>query len=547
MNNKLKRKTFIFRLLTGVSAILGVSWGTKVLLEPLKSPIKGRILGANFKIGHLLRKQPVNIDSINQQAIEKITTPILIVGAGVSGLAAARKLYQSGHKDFFLVDLEDHLGGNADAGKNAVTSYPWAAHYLPVANNDNKELLHFLEEHNVITGYSDQGLPNYNEYYLCQSPQERLFMKGHWQEGLIPNYGIAESDRKQINDFFELMNHYRQAKGADGRWAFTIPLSEASEDESFKALDEISMTEFLKQHHFDSEYLLWYVNYCCRDDYGIQSTITSAYAGIHYFAARKAKAANAESSAVLTWPEGNNFLANALGNDFKEAIKTHVLVQMLDLTSASVEVTAYNWKSQKYLHINAQRVILAIPQFIANRLLPESLQRNNHDLFQYAPWMVANITVNQLPIDSNGFMCWDNVAYRSPSLGYINACHQLLNRNQDKWVLTYYLPLSSKSPLEARKEAILKKHQDWIEEILSDLESYHPAIRSTVEEIDVKVWGHGMISPVVGFISAKMRKLSAQPIEDKIFFAHSDLSGISIFEEAFYQGNRVAEEVMQHL
>jgi hypothetical protein len=29
-----------------------------------------------------------------------------------------------------------------------------------------------------------------------------------------------------------------------------------------------------------------------------------------------------------------------------------------------------------------------------------------------------------------------------------------------------------------------------------------------------------------------------------IFFAHSDLSGISIFEEAFYHGNRAAQAVL---
>jgi hypothetical protein len=45
-----------------------------------------------------------------------------------------------------------------------------------------------------------------------------------------------------------------------------------------------------------------------------------------------------------------------------------------------------------------------------------------------------------------------------------------------------------------------------------------------------------MVSPVPGFIFGEERKAAAQPIEGKVFFAHTDLSGISVFEEAFHQG-----------
>jgi hypothetical protein len=45
-----------------------------------------------------------------------------------------------------------------------------------------------------------------------------------------------------------------------------------------------------------------------------------------------------------------------------------------------------------------------------------------------------------------------------------------------------------------------------------------------------------MISPVPHFIFGSSKQKAAQTIANKIFFAHSDLSGISIFEEAFHQG-----------
>jgi hypothetical protein len=56
-----------------------------------------------------------------------------------------------------------------------------------------------------------------------------------------------------------------------------------------------------------------------------------------------------------------------------------------------------------------------------------------------------------------------------------------------------------------------------------------------------------MIVPVPGLIHGPVRKALALPVGDRIHFAHSDLSGMSLFEEAFHQGLRAAREVLQQL
>jgi hypothetical protein len=48
----------------------------------------------------------------------------------------------------------------------------------------------------------------------------------------------------------------------------------------------------------------------------------------------------------------------------------------------------------------------------------------------------------------------------------------------------------------------------------------------------------------VGFILGEERHEAAQSIENKIFFAHTDLSGISVFEEGFYQGISAAKQLL---
>ena len=56
-------------------------------------------------------------------------------------------------------------------------------------------------------------------------------------------------------------------------------------------------------------------------------------------------------------------------------------------------------------------------------------------------------------------------------------------------------------------------------------------------------WGHAMIRPRPGFVWGGARVAATRPYRG-IYFAHSDLSGIALFEEAFYHGTRAAEAVL---
>ncbi len=59
-------------------------------------------------------------------------------------------------------------------------------------------------------------------------------------------------------------------------------------------------------------------------------------------------------------------------------------------------------------------------------------------------------------------------------------------------------------------------------------------------------WGHAMIRPKPGFVWGDARRAAAEPFRG-VHFAHSDLSGVALFEEAFHHGCRAAEEVAQAL
>ena len=72
----------------------------------------------------------------------------------------------------------------------------------------------------------------------------------------------------------------------------------------------------------------------------------------------------------------------------------------------------------------------------------------------------------------------------------------------------------------------------------------HPEIASLALRLDVRLLGHAMARPAVGVVSSPELAAAARsrPL-GLVHFAHSDLSGLSLFEEAVHWGGRAAAEV----
>src|SRR5688500_14334225 len=158
----ISRREFFVRSTQG----LGASILIPSLESCTRSGFTGKIMGPNAALGHRLRTMDF------APPTDTVHTEILIIGGGVAGLSAGRYLKKF-TDDFLLIELEENVGGNAMAGTNSVSAFPWGAHYLPLPSDTDKELISFLKDSDVITGEKN-GLPLYNEYYLCHDPKERL-------------------------------------------------------------------------------------------------------------------------------------------------------------------------------------------------------------------------------------------------------------------------------------------------------------------------------------------------------------------------------------
>lgn len=505
----------------------------------------GLLLGPDMALGHRVRGGPGEVR--RTEAVQTLRVPVAIIGAGIGGLSAAWRLAKSGITDFALFEMESQAGGNARWGENAITPYPWGAHYLPLPTRESRSVRELLADLGVLHGSIDAQTPEYDQRYLVHAPQERLYIKGLWQEGLLPRFGVSQRDLDQYQRFEETIERYKRQRDTAGRKPFAMPTRSAGIDAASRRLDAGNMRDWMNTHGFDSPYLQWYVDYGCRDDYGTRAAETSAWAGLHYFASRDGQAAHADSHSVLTWPEGNGWLVRRLTEWLAKRgtspIRTGALCTRVVTGRSGVELDVYLAAEQRTIKVHAAQVVWAAPAFVLARVWenPPAGLREACARIEYAPWLVANLTLDALPEDLGpAGLAWDNVLYDGASLGYVVATHQAIRVAQGPTVITWYRPMTDGTPREVRNRLANTAWRTWVDEILGELGKPHPGLPGMLKRIDIWRWPHAMPRPAAGFLSAPLRTLLAG-LDRPLSFAHSDLTGLSLFEEAHDAGVRAAE------
>jgi phytoene dehydrogenase-like protein len=478
-----------------------------------KSPraIAGGFVEDGMMLGHALRDGA----TAPPRAAGRRRVNVAIVGGGIAGLSAAWELDRRGVRDFVVLELLTRAGGNARSGANDVSAYPWAAHYVPVPGSRATLVRELFEELGVLR----DGV--WDERSLCFSPQERLFMYGEWHAGLEPEFAMTASDRADFRRFADVI----AAQRATGQ--FTIPSALGVRRDS--PLDTMSMHAWLTEQGFTSPRLRWYVDYACRDDFGASARASSAWAGIHYFAAREP-----DEQGPLTWPAGNGWIVERLLAKLASYVRTSAPVTRVHREGPRWRLTAPDTEYE------ADAVIWAAPAFVAPYVVDEL--RGHRVDFVYSPWLTANLTLERWPAERGFPPAWDNVIYDSPGLGYVVATHQSLRTVEERTVWTYYHAFAELSPEDARRELMKRDWAHWRDRILDDLARAHPDIRDCVSRIDILRLGHAMIRPSVGFLTVPDRA-RPKPLP-RFFHAHSDMSGLSLFEEAQYHGVMAAREAL---
>jgi hypothetical protein len=160
--------------------------------------------------------------------------------------------------------------------------------------------------------------------------------------------------------------------------------------------------------------------------------------------------------------------------------------------------------------------------------------------------LTANLTLERIPDSQAAEPSWDTVFMDSPSLGYVDATHQSVRTHIERTVWTFYWAMADGTPAENRQFLLDKDWAYWKEAILQDLERVHKDIRHCVSRVDIMRMGHAMARPSLGSILSEERARMRRR-KGRVLFANSDLSGISIFEEAQFHGVEAAQAILGHL
>ncbi|NRR32435.1 NAD(P)-binding protein [Oxalobacteraceae bacterium] len=474
-----------------------------------------------------------------------ITTDIAILGSGIGGLTAAWKLRKLGKTDVLMIDGPQPYG-NAAGGSFGDLEYPTGGHYLPLPSPESVHVREILADLGIIQRDAYAEKPTYDERFILHAPEERLLYQGQWQEGFIPSHGVPEWELAEHRRFFAEVERLRQQRGSDGRRVFVFPTVESSQDPQWQALDQITLKQWLEQNGYRSPTLHWYLNYCCRDDYGTRYDFVSAWAGLHYYCSRWGQAANAGNGAWLTWPGGLQPLAKGLERSAGVRRMDGTVVS-LKKTAEGVEALCFRLEGGKpttYL-VRARKAICAMPLYVASRVV-EGIGAMGFDAARdtplYAPWLVANFLLKRFPEElPSQPLCWDNVVYSEPGLGYVVSTHQDIRvRPPGKTVFSSYVALSDKNPDKARRWMNAASGEELLALVSTDLKAaYGEKFTACVERVDITLRGHAMAAPLPGFRSNAGLK-ALRELDGPILFAHADLSGFSVFEEAAWWGCRAA-------
>ena len=491
--------------------------------------IGGAIVDRDHAFGHRFRDgrlPTVSSGSARRRA------RVLVIGGGIAGLSACWRLQRAGVEGVELLELSSEIGGTARGGTMNGLRHPWGAHYLPVPRQEQRALATLLFDLGLADRVEEDGRLHVPMEYRVRAPQERIYSLGFWEEGLWLHQGEAPREREERLALHALLE--RIGAPDEGGRPFELPLARSTAKE--RGLDTMSAAAWAEGNGLTSERMRWYLEYAARDDFGAGLEDTSAWALVHYFMSRLSNAG--QGAEYMSWPEGNAWLVARMRDALEIDVHTGCMCTAVRIGDQVVEIDVFDVQRERTFTWEAEHVVLATPQYVNARLLRDDPAKEARRSFRYSPWVVANLHLEERPLTRGFPQAWDNVLYHSESLGYVDAAHQIDRAGRDT-VWTWYLPVTDSDERTARHEMLRRTWEDWRDLVLGGA---HPGLLEVVTRIDVRRFGHAMIKPVPGFLWGEARQAAVRPI-GHCHFAHSDLSGMAIFEEAHWQGVRAAEEI----
>ena len=493
-NSKLShsRRDFIKFVVAG-SVASGCPIDTALLLNRDEAGSRSASLqGEHFQICHQVRDGHSFPKPDASKRVE-----VVIIGGGMAGLSAA---YFLRHRDFLLLEKEEHFGGNAYQEEYAGQAYSTGAAY-DFRNSLSDQLAKEIGLNLLPIDMPDPTIDNGG------------YAPDTWRSGIsqLPYpKAVVASFKKFADDMMKL----------DPR-------------KSINELDAKPFTDIT--NNYAPEVARWWDSYGL-SNWGAVTEDTSAYIGV--FDAQYL--INGEDSSRVILPGGLGCISKKLVEVMRPKYGERMLggATVVSVVPGPNEVRVTFVQQGKLTTVSAKVAIFCAPKFITSRIvagLPDD-QKHAMARMRYAPVPMIN-------------MIFDKQIYRK---GYDNWCPgnsftdfivaDWTIRNQPNYhpkyeILTFYTTLR-----ESERATLLDDEscKQFAGKCLKQFQNLLPEFRVDPIEIQVYRRGHAMMMAVPNQFT-KNRMIASRPM-DRIFFGNSDSGGPeSLTSEAVRISHAAAE------
>ena len=406
---------------------------------------------------------------------------VVIVGGGVSGLAAAYRLQ---HRDFLLLEKEPHWGGNAYAMEYEGSIYATGSAFLA----KDEYTYHFAKEIGL------EPLP-------VNSPDASIIrgelIPDTWGQGL-DRLPYPPAIRESFNKFRNEM--------------LAIDVEKRG-----KELNNKPFSDFMKG--YPEELTQWW-DYFGPSNWGAMAEGTAADLGI---SALQEMVEESQLDDRYTWPGGlgaiTKKLADILQPKYLDRMRTGATTVAVVSEKEDVHVTYM--QSGELKTVAAKAVLMATPKFITRRIvdgLPDKQSDAMHQI-RYIPYPVVNLIFDK-PVFNHGYDTW------CPGNAFTDfvvadwVIHKQPGYQQKFNIISCYAPMKEEDRGQLLSEAGARR---IAANVLSDFQKLMPTLSVDPVEVHIYRRGHPLYMSTPGLFT-QIQPLARHPM-DRVFFANTDSQG----------------------
>jgi protoporphyrinogen oxidase len=428
---------------------------------------------------------------------------VVIVGGGISGLAAA---YRLPSLDFLLLEKEPHWGGNA---------YLMEFEGTPYATGSA-----FLAKSEPAYGFAREiGLEP-----LPINDSDSTILKGEW----VPDTWRSGLDK------LPYPVAVREAFKKCRKELLAIDFEKREEE-----LGRVPFSDLLKG--YPDEIKQWWDNYG-PSNWGAASEETAASVALDDFR----EMAGENGNDYYTWPGGLGAVTKRLSEMLQQKFSSQMRLgaTTVAVVPAKDEVRVTYMEGAELKTVAAKAVIMATPKFITRRLVDGLPAKQSEAMRQirYIPYAVVNLIFDK-PVFNKGYDTW---CPGNRFSDFIVA--DWVVRNQPGYKQKYNI-LSCYTPLREEERGLLLTEasaRQVAAKVLHDFQQLFPG--SNVDPLEVHLYrrGHPLYMSTPGLFP-EVQPLVRQPM-DRIFFANTDSQGPeSTISGGLLAAERTVKEVKSRL